>query len=308
MAARAWFVDNWGEPESMRLGDLPASGEGIPLRVAAAGINFFDLLQIRGQYQDKPPFPFVPGAEVCGFREDTGERVVAFLRQGGYAQRAFADPSRVFPAPPQLDDAQAAGFLIVYHTSWFVLTERVKLQPGETLLVHAGASGTGAAAIEIGLALGARVWATAGAPEKLEFCRSLGAERAIDYRDPSWVEQAKGVDVVYDPVGGDVTELSTKCMRPGGRLAIVGFAAGRIPSLAANRLLLKNIAAVGAFWGGHVNANPGYLAETQAALADWIDRGKLRVPVRARYPLTDAPRALRDVEARKIVGKAVLTV
>jgi NADPH2:quinone reductase len=308
VSAQAWFVDHWGEPESLRLGDLSESGGGIPIRVAAAGINFFDLLQIRGQYQDKPPFPFVPGAEICGVREDTGERVIAFVRQGGYATRTYAAPSQIFPAPPELDDAQAAGFLVVYHTSWFVLVDRVKLQPGETLLVHAGASGTGAAAIEIGVALGARVWATASAPEKLDFCRSLGAERVIDYRDPAWIEQAKGVDVVYDPVGGDVTELSTKCMRPGGRLAIVGFAAGRIPTLAANRLLLKNISAVGAFWGGHLSANPNYLSDTQNALGRWIAQGKLRVPVKARYTFADAPRALRDVDGRRVTGKAVLIV
>jgi NADPH2:quinone reductase len=312
---RAWFVDQWGEPETLRLGDAeaapPAAGE-VPIRVHAAGINFFDLLQIRGQYQIKPPFPFVPGAEVAGVREDTGERVFAFASQGGYGERILASANRVFPTPPQLSDVQAAGFLVVYHTSWFVLVERAQLRAGETLLVHAGASGTGMSAIEIGKALGARVIATASTQAKRDFCLSCGADRVIDYTNPAWADQVKaefgGVDVVYDPVGGDAFDLSFKCINPGGRVAIVGFASGRIPSIAANRLLLKNASAVGCFWGNHVMRHPTYLAETQNALNGLLAQGKLKVQIGSQYPFLDAPRALRDVDHRNILGKGVLVL
>ncbi len=303
-------MDAWGEPEQLRLGDAPEPAvEGsIRIRVRAAGINFFDLLQLRGQYQYKPPFPFTPGAEVCGMREDTGERVIAFCQQGGYAEVAAAPPDRVFPAPDHFDDAEAAAFLIVYQTSLFVLTRRAKLQPGETLLVHAGASGTGMSAIQIGLALGARVWATAGSDDKLAFCRELGAERVFSYRDADWVQQAKGVDVVYDPVGGDAFDLSTKVLNPEGRLAVVGFASGRIPTIAANRLLLKNISVVGAVWGGFLATRPSYVAEAHQGLLELMQHHDLKPRVRQRYAFADAPRALRDVDSRQVIGKAVLVL
>lgn len=294
----------------MRWGALPELRPGpgqVLIDTRAAGINFFDLLQVRGGYQTKPPFPFVPGAEVAGIRADTGERVMAMCIQGGFGEQAIADADRTWSIPDSLSFEEAAGFLIVYHTSWFVLTERARLQPAETLLVHAGASGTGMSAIQIGLALGARVWATAGSEEKLEFCRKLGVEKAVDYRDPSWVEQLKGADAVYDPVGGDVAELSLKCLNTGGRLLIVGFASGRIPSFAANRLLLRNVSAVGAVWGSYGLPKPAYLAETQLALDGLLREGKIRPIVPHHYPLAEAPQALRDVDQRKILGKAVLT-
>lgn len=306
---RAWFVDQFGEPETLRLGELaeaPVPAGSVAVRVKAAGINFFDLLQIRGGYQIKPPFPFTPGAEFAGVREDTGERVFGFCGQGGYGDRVVVPESQLWPVPETLDFAEAAAFLVVYHTSWFTLVERARLAAGETLLVHAGASGTGMSAIQIGLALGARVLATAGSEEKLEFCRKLGVEKAINYSDPSWIEQAKNVDVIYDPVGGDVFDQSLRCLALGGRIMVVGFAAGRIPQIPANRLLLKNISVMGAAWGAYALPRPAYLAETQAALNTLLAQGKIRPLVNARYPLADAPRALRDVDQRKIIGKAVI--
>jgi NADPH2:quinone reductase len=305
----AWLVDQFGEPESLRWGAIgdAAPGPGqVVIDTRAAGINFFDLLQVRGGYQVKPPFPFVPGAEVAGVRVDTGERVMALCIQGGFGEQTVAEADRTWRIPDALSFEEAAAFLVVYHTSWFVLTERARIQPGETLLVHAGASGTGMSAIQLGLALGARVWATAGSEEKVAFCRNLGAERVVNYRDPSWVEQLKGVDAIYDPVGGDVAELSLKCLNPGGRLLIVGFASGRIPSFAANRLLLRNVSVVGAVWGSYALPRPAYLAETQLALEGLLSEGKIRPVVPHRYSLQDAPQALRDADRRLITGKAVL--
>jgi NADPH2:quinone reductase len=194
------------------------------------------------------------------------------------------------------------------------LNERGKLQPRETLLVHAGASGVGVAAIEIGRAMGARVWATASTPEKRAFCEAHGAERTIDYTAPDWVEEVKelsggqGADVIYDPVGGDVFDLSTKCIAPDGRLLVVGFASGRIPSLPANRLLLKNFSAVGVYWGRHVDEHPEYARQAHDQLADLFRQGKLDPPVDRAFPLSEAPRALAEIAARRVLGKVALTI
>jgi NADPH2:quinone reductase len=284
----------------------------VKIRVRAAGLNFFDLLQVRGQYQTKPPFPFTLGAEVAGETEGGG-RVFGFCRQGGLAEYALVARDRVFPIPSMFDFAQGAGFLVVYHTSWFALTHRGKLQPREWLLVHAGASGTGMSAIQIGVALGARVIATAGSEQKLEFCRRQGAEHALDYRNPGWVDQVKqitgkGADVIYDPVGGDVFDLSSKCIAADGRLLVIGFASGRIPSIAANRLLLKNMSATGVYWGGYLTAHPEYFREAQAGLDPLIAQGKLRPEVSSRYGFGDAPKAVREIEKRTILGKAVVVL
>jgi NADPH:quinone reductase len=312
---RAWLVDQFGEPEQMRLAEVPdpEPGEGlVKIRVRAAGLNFFDLLQVRGQYQVKPPFPFTLGAEVAGETE-AGGRVFGFCRQGGLAEYALVARDRVFPIPSLFDFAQGAGFLVVYHTSWFALTHRGKLQSGEWLLVHAGASGTGMSAIQIGVALGAKVIATAGSEQKLEFCRRQGASHALNYRNPAWVDEVKqitgkGADVIYDPVGGDVFDLSSKCIAPDGRLLVIGFASGRISSIAANRLLLKNMSATGVYWGGYLTAHPEYFREAQAALDPLIAQGKLKPEVSSRYAFGDAPKAVREIENRTILGKAVVVM
>jgi NADPH2:quinone reductase len=203
---------------------------------------------------------------------------------------------------------------VVYHTSYYALKTRANLQPGEWLLVHAGASGVGMAAIQLGRAFGARVIATAGSAAKLEFARRQGAEYAIDYTDGFWVEQVKqitdgrGANVIYDPVGGDVFDLSTKCIALEGRLLVVGFASGRIPSIAGNRILLKGMSVVGVFWGGRITSDPAYLTETHAAFAELWTRGAIRPEVSAKYSLAEAPKAMRDLRERKILGKAVLMV
>ncbi len=289
-----------------------AAGE-VVVDVHAAGVNFFDLLQLRGQYQDRAEFPFTPGAEVAGTLAGTGERVIAFCASGGgYAEKVLVPRRHVFALPECFTFQQGASFLVAYHTAWFALATRARVAPGEWLLVHAGASGTGMAAIQVGRSMEARVIATAGSADKLEFCRRMGAEAAIQYTDPQWADQVRaltggqGVDVAFDPVGGDIFDQTSRCMAMEGRLVIIGFASGRIPEIAANRLLLRNISAVGAVWGSYMKAHPQYLAYTQTLLSALAADGVLSPEAGAEYPLRDAPRALRDLEQRRIFGKAVL--
>jgi NADPH:quinone reductase len=321
---KAWRVHNYGEPETMSWEDIavPEPGPGeVRIRNHAAALNFFDILQVQGKYQIKPPFPFTPGAEVAGIVEalgpgvtqfSPGDRVLALTHGNAFAEQSLGRIGSTFPIPAGMDFPEAAAFPVVYHTSYFALQERAELQPGEWLLVHAGASGVGVSAIQIGRAFGAHVIATAGGPEKLAFAKEQGAEHVIDYTDASWVDQVKqltggrGADVIYDPVGGDVFDLSTKCIASAGRLLVIGFASGRIPTIAANRILLKNMSVVGALWGGHVQAHPEYSAHAQQALADLYAQDKIKPPHPVEYPLDEAPSALRDLANRKILWKAVL--
>jgi len=323
---KAWRVHAFGEPETMSLEEIAAPNPGhreVRIRNHAAGLNFFDILQIQGKYQIKPPFPFTPGAEVSGVVDaigagvtefSPGDRVVSTTQGGGFGECSIGRIGMTFPIPPGMDFLEAAAFPIVYHTSYFALRERAALKHGEWLLVHAGASGVGISAIELGRAFGARVIATAGSAEKLDFAKSLGAEHVINYSDNAWVEQVKqltggrGADVIYDPVGGDIFDLSTKCIAGGGRLLVIGFASGRIPTIAANRILIKDIAIVGALWGPYAAAHPDYLAEAQVALADLYARSAIRPPKPHSYPLEQAPVALRDLANRKILGKAALAI
>jgi len=321
---KAWRVHNWGEPETMAFEDVPVPEPGpgqVRIRIHAAALNFFDILQVQGKYQIKPPFPFTLGAEVAGTIDaigpdvthiKPGDRVLSLTHGGAMAEQSLSRADNTFPIPAGMDFAEAAAFPVVYHTSYFALRERAALQPGEWLLVHAGASGVGVSAIQLGKAFGAHVIATAGGPEKLAFAQAQGADHIVDYTDASWVDQVKqltrgrGANVIYDPVGGDVFDLSTKCIASAGRLLVIGFASGRIPTIAANRILLKNMSVVGALWGGHVQAHPGYSAIAQQALADLYVKGKIKPPRPVEYPLAEAPRALRDLASRKILWKAVL--
>ena len=303
---------------------MPLPGPG-QVRVCnhAAALNFFDILQIQGKYQVKPPFPFTPGAEISGEIDavgegvagwQTGDRVLGFPGGAGFAEATILDADKVFRIPAGMDWAQAAAMPIVYQTSYFALKDRAELKAGEWLLVHAGASGVGMSAIQLGRAFGARVIATAGSAEKLEFARRQGAEFLLDYNDPAWVDRVKeitggrGADVIYDPVGGDVFDLSSKCIAAGGRLLVIGFAAGRIPTIAINRILLKNMSVVGVFWGGHVKAHPGYTAETQIALGKLWDEGKIKPEVSSVWPLEELPKAMKALAERQVLGKAVLLI
>ena len=300
----------------------PAPGPGeVRLRNHAAAVNFFDILQIQGKYQVKPPFPFTPGAEVAGVVNAVGEgvtewregdAVLAIPEGGGFAEQTVVHQSKVFRLPDGMGWAQAAAFPVVYHTSWFALRDRAKLAPGEWLLVHAGASGVGMSAIQLGKAMGAKVIATAGSEEKREFATRQGADHVLDYSAPSWVDEVRaltggpGADVIYDPVGGEVFDLSTKCIAAEGRLLVIGFAGGQIPSIAANRILLKNMSVVGVFWGGHVKAHPEYSAAAQAGLSALWDAGKIRPEVRGDWQLEELPAAMQALAERKVCGKAVV--
>jgi NADPH2:quinone reductase len=322
---KSWRVRAWGEPETMRLEELampePEAGQ-VRIRHRAAALNFFDILQVQGKYQIKPPFPFTPGAEVAGIVDAVGtgvtslkpgDRVMAILRGGAFAESSTAIAASVFKMPGAMSFEEAAAMPIVYQTGYFAMTHRYQVRAGEWLLVHAGASGVGMAAIQLGKAFGAKVIATAGSGAKLAFARAQGADYTIDYTDAGWVDRVKeitgghGADTIYDPVGGDVFDLSTKCVASEGRILIIGFASGRIPSIAMNRVLLKNTSIVGVLWGGYVVAHPEYEGHAHAELMRLYEAGKIRPSANALYPFEETPRGLRDLAERKVTGKAVLT-
>ncbi len=322
---RAWQVTEWCEPEGMTLADVavPDPGAGqVRIHNRAAALNFFDILEIGGKYQVRPPFPFIPGAEVGGVIDAVGpgvdglavgNRVLAISSLGGFGEYCLAPARMTFPIPDSMTFAEAAAMPIVYQTSYLALMVRGALQPGEWLLVHAAAGGVGSSAVQIGKAMGARVIGTAGSDEKLDFVRAQGAHHALSYRDESWVKQVmemtgRGADVIYDPVGGDIFDLSTKCIAPEGRLLVIGFAGGRIPSIAANRLLLKSMSAVGVYWGGYIERHPEFVAQAQAALFDMYRQGLIKPAVSKVYGLHEVPQAMRDLASRQTMGKVIVEV
>jgi NADPH2:quinone reductase len=327
---KAWVVRQLGGPESLNLEEVapgePADGL-VRIRVRAAAINFPDALMVAGLYQVKPELPFVPGVEVSGevlsappasgFK--TGDRVMALLdsaglTHGGYSEIADAAPQSISRMPDKMSFEEGAGFTLVYQTGWFGLHRRANLQPGETLLVHAGAGGVGSAAIQLGKAAGATVIATAGSDEKVEVCRRLGADHAVNYKTQDFVEEVKrltggrGVDVVFDPVGGDVYDRSIKCIAFEGRIVIVGFTSGRIPQAATNHVLIKNYSVVGLHWGLYARRAPELIPPATRALLDLYETGKIKPHISTRLPLSEAPRALATVAEGKSTGKVILTV
>jgi NADPH2:quinone reductase len=326
MMMQAWRVNDWCEPEGMELADLeiPAPGPGeVLVRVRAAALNFYDILLVAGKYQVRPERPFTPGSEIAGTIEAVGadveglavgDRVQAISSSGGYATHALSPAAKTFRIPAAMSFEEAASMIVVYQTSYFALTKRTTIAKGEWLLVHAAAGGVGASAVQLGRALGARVVATAGSDEKLEFCRQQGAEHAFNYGDASWVERVReatagrGADLIYDPVGGEVFELSTKVIAPEGRLLVIGFAGGAIPQIAANRILLKNISVVGVYWGGYVERDPDYMTSTQARLLEMYEAGRIKPAVTRAWPLAEAPAAMRALAGRQTMGKVVLTM
>jgi NADPH2:quinone reductase len=322
---RAIVVDRWMEPRELALRDVPdpAIGPGmLGVDVRAAGCNFFDILMVRGQYQVKPPFPFVPGAELAGVVREVGagvegfapgDRVLASVPLGAFAERAAVPAAGAWRMPEGLSFEAGAALPIVYPTSHVALVLRAALRAGETLLVHAAAGGVGIAAVQIGKALGARVIATAGGAEKLAVARRAGADVAIDYDAGEWVEavraatDGRGADVIYDPVGGDVFDASLKCIAWSGRLLVIGFASGRIPEVKLNRVLLKNIALVGLHWGAYAMHEPQRIAETFRALFALYAAGKIAPVIFRAYPLAELPEALAALGSRRTYGKVVVT-
>lgn len=314
----------WGGPEKLQIAELPLPRPGpneVRIRVAAAGVNFPDALIIQRKYQLQPPLPFVPGTEVAGTvdalgdgvaRLKPGDRAVAFVGIGGFAQYVCAAESQVAPLPTGIEDSVAAGFTLTYATAQHALLDRAQLKGGETLLVLGAGGGVGLAAVELGKIAGARVIAAASTEDKLEAARSLGADESINYATSDLRETVKamtggkGADVIYDPVGGAYTEAALRAIAWRGRLLIIGFANGEIPQIPANVLLLKGISAVGAYWGEFAKREPVANRRMLGELFGWLAQGRLKPRVSRVYPLADTAQALADLLARRAVGKLVI--
>ena len=321
---RAIVCTQWGPPEDLAVQTLPSPAPGpgqVRVRVQAAGVNFPDLLIVQKKYQLQPPLPFTPGAELAGVVEAVGEgvahlqvgqAVVGFSGLGAFAEEALVPANQLMPLPPGLDPALAASFTLAYGTSWHALRDRGALQPGETLLVLGAAGGVGLAAVEIAKAIGAKVIAAASSDEKLAVCTAHGADAVINtatenLRDRLKVlTEGRGVDVVYDAVGGALAEPALRGMAWRGRYLVVGFASGEIPALPFNLLLLKGTSLVGVFWGEWLKREPQAWGAGLKELMGWLRGGQLRPLVSRRYALAETPQALRDLAERRVVGKVVI--
>jgi NADPH2:quinone reductase len=292
----------------------------VKIAVHACGVNFADTLIIQGKYQTRPQPPFSPGMEISGEILECGEgvtgltpgdRVMAVLSYGGYAQEVVAPADAVVALPGNIDFVTAAGFPVTYGTSHIALTQRASLKPGETLLVHGAGGGVGLTAVEIGKQLGATVIATAGGQAKLQQAANHGADYLIDYSKEDIKEKVRalgGADVVYDPVGGDVFDASLRCINWEGRILAIGFASGRIPQVPANILLVKNCAVIGLHWGAYQQHNPKLMHESLQKLLIWFGEGKLKPLVSQTFPLAQASDALTALLERRTTGKVVLVL
>jgi NADPH2:quinone reductase len=325
MLMKAVLCKQYGPPESLTLEELPSPKAGageVVVTVKAASVNFPDVLIIQNKYQFKPPLPFSPGSELAGVVKElgpgvsgwkAGDRVIAFTTYGAFAEEVKTEATRLLPLPAGMDFVHGAAFLLTYGTSEHALRDRGALKAGESLLVLGAAGGVGLAAIEIGKALGARVIAGASSEGKLAVCREHGADATINYATEDLrkrvqeLTEGRGVDVVYDPVGGAYSETAFRSLAWRGRLLVVGFAAGEIPKLPLNLPLLKGAAAVGVFWGDFARREPQAFAESVRQLARWYDEGKLRPHVSQTLPLAKAAEALKLLASRAAKGKIVLT-
>jgi NADPH2:quinone reductase len=314
----------WGPPDSLELQDLPelVPGPGeVAIEVRAAGVNFPDVLTVQGKYQVKPPLPFTPGNEFAGVVRALGEgvrglavgdQVIGFTQTGAFAQQAIAPAAALMPMPPGMDFDTAAAITLTYGTSHHAVVDRGQLKAGETMLVLGAAGGVGLAAIEIGKALGARVIAAASSAEKLEVCRAHGADVLIDYTKEDLREAlkaatgGKGPDVIYDPVGGPYSEPALRSIAYRGRHLVIGFAAGDIPKLPWNLMLLKSASVVGVFWGDFARREPQANAAAMREMLGWMAEGKLKPLVSKRYALAETAQALNDMAERKVTGKVVI--
>jgi NADPH2:quinone reductase len=313
-----------GGPDDLEFTDLPdpAAGPGqAVVKVAAAALNFFDNLIIAGKYQYKPSFPFSPAAEYAGVVESTGpgviavkagDRVMGYERYGAARERLVVSADKLVPLPAGLDFDRAAGLSVTYGTSYYALKNRAGLERGETLAVLGASGGVGLAALELGKIMGARVIACASSAEKLEFARRHGADETVNYASEDLRDALKrhggehGIDVIYDPVGGPYAEAALRAIAWEGRFLVVGFAAGEIPKLPLNLALLKSCDIRGVFWGSWTERDPAGHHANMGDIVRWCAEGRLSGHVHAVYPLADAARALKDIAARKVMGKAVL--
>ncbi|MEZ5848988.1 MAG: NADPH:quinone oxidoreductase family protein [Geminicoccaceae bacterium] len=323
---KAVVCSEFGDIEGLSIAEVepPEPGPGeVRIAVSAAGLNFADLLMVKGRYQDRREPPFTPGLEIAG-RIDTvgagvsglgsGDRVMALVDGGGFAEFAVARAVDVIRLPDTIDDVTAAGFAIAYGTAHGALAWRASIRPGEKLLVHGAAGGVGLTAVEVGRRLGAHVTATARGGEKLAIAREHGADDVIDSGSPDLVARLKaahdgaGFDVIYDPVGGDVFDASLRAVAWEGRIVVIGFASGTVPQVPANILLVKNAAVAGFYWGSYRHRDPDRLRDSLATLLDWHGEGALRPLVSQDFPLGHAVDALDVIRSRRARGKVVLTI
>lgn len=311
---------------ALELRDLaapPLAPTQVRIRVAAAGVNFADTLFINGKYQEKVEPPLVPGMELAGTVIElgaqvgglaVGDRVMAAVTGGAFAEEAVAEQTDVIRLPNSLDFVTAAGFPVAYGTSHLGLKAKANLKAGEVLVVHGAAGGVGLTAVEVGAAMGATVIATAGGPDKVQVALDHGAHYGIDYKAENIRDRVKeltggcGADVVYDPVGGDVFDASLRSVAPDGRILVIGFASGNVPQIPANILLVKNVTVIGYWWGAYRKLNPALMRDSLAECVQWWADGKLHPHVSQTLPLAQAADALALLKSRAATGKVVLTV
>jgi NADPH2:quinone reductase len=321
---KALLCSRYGTPDDLELADIadpePKPGEAV-VRIEAAALNFFDTLIIAGKYQTKPAMPFSPGAEFAGTIERlgdgvsglrVGERVLACSGYGAARERIAIAAQKLIPIPDAVDFERAAGLCVTYGTTLHALKDRARLKAGETLAVLGASGGVGIAAVELGKLMGARVIACASSAEKIAFARERGADEGIDYAHDDLKDAlrratgGRGADVIYDPVGGRYAEPALRGTAWLGRYLVIGFAAGEIPKLPLNLVLLRGCDVLGVFWGAWIERDlAGHRANT-AQILDWCAQGKLSPHVHAVYPLGEAPAALKAIAARKVMGKVIL--
>ncbi|MEN1967507.1 NADPH:quinone oxidoreductase family protein [Lentibacillus sp. N15] len=322
---RSWRVTKLGEPKDvLALQEQPrpkVEAGKLLIEVEASSLNFFDILLCQGKYQEKPPIPFTPGAEVCGVIREAGEgcqlipgqRVIATpeLPAGALSEWVAVPETSVYAIPDSIPASEAAGMFITYQTAYYSLAYRANLQKEEVLLVHAGAGGVGSAAIQLGKAKGAKVIATAGGPEKMQICKELGADVVIDYKATDFVKRVKeetngrGADVIFDPVGGDIFDRSRKCIAFDGRILVIGFAGGRISDAPVNHALVKNYSIVGVHWGLFRKLNPSEVVNVHNQLMELYEQGDIRPLVYQEYDFAHVPSALEVLADRKTYGKLI---
>jgi len=323
---RAIRCVNYGEPSELRVENLeePVPGAGqVLLDVEAAGLGYVDALLVRGAYQVKTPLPFIPGSEVAGTIEAVGEgvssdligsRVMALSPRGALTEKVAIPAAVCSTIPDEMSAEAAAGFIVSYCTALYGFENCGHLQPGETVLVLGAAGGVGMAAIDVAKAMGARVIAAASTAEKRDAAKAHGANMVLDYSDPEWrkaldaLVEKRGVNVVYDPVGGAYSETAFRCLAPGGRHLVVGFANGEIPKLPLNLALLKRASFVGVDWGGEIRANPGANGPLLHKLSEWVEAGKIHPEPTASFPLEEAGDVLQRLLERKMIGKPVIRI
>lgn len=323
---RAIRCVNYGEPSELRVENLeePVPGPGqVLIDVEAAGLGYVDALLVRGTYQVKMPLPFVPGSEVAGTIEAVGEgvsgdligsRVMALSPRGALAEKVAIPAAVCSTIPDEMSAEAAAGFIVSYCTALYGFENCGHLQPGETVLVLGAAGGVGMAAIDVAKAMGARVIAAASTAEKRDAAKAHGADMVLDYSDPEWrkaldvLVEKRGVNVVYDPVGGAYSETAFRCLAPGGRHLVVGFANGEIPKLPLNLALLKRASLVGVDWGGEIRANPAANGPLLHKLSEWVEAGKIHPEPTASFPLAEAGDVLQRLLERKMIGKPVIRI